>query len=179
MKQSEMYEKALDYATKKHNGQFRIGGLPYITHPIAVAEMLADLGFDENYQIAGLFHDLLEDTDATEEEILTLGNAEILEAVKLLTKKKDYIMREYIADIKSNDIAREVKAADRLHNLKSAVAASETFKRKYILESIDWYMDFSPEIPKAIKSLVKTLETPMDEIPFIYEEIASEEENSN
>lgn len=157
MDRSTRYNNSLEYTTEKHTGQFRKGGLPYITHPVAVAEMLKSQGFDEEYQIAGLFHDLLEDTDATEEEILALGGKNILEAVKLLTKKENYIMQDYIKGIKENPIAFKVKAADRLHNLKCAIYADDAFKIKYIEESTVWYADFDEEIPVAIESLKKTL----------------------
>ena len=140
------YDDALEFATKKHLGQYRVGGKPYITHPIEVAEILRNRKFPLEYQIAGLFHDLLEDTDATFEEILHYGGPEVLEAVKLLTKSKDYVMEEYIANIKNNKIAREVKIADRLHNLLSATVCSEEFKRRYILETIDYYIDLDKEL---------------------------------
>ena len=81
-------------------------------------------------------------------------------AVKLLTKQKGYVMADYIHGIKANPMAAAVKAADRLHNLQSAVIADEAFKRKYILESINWYLDFSPEIPVAVKKLADTLKSP-------------------
>ena len=164
---------ALEYAKEKHKGQKRIGGDDYITHPIAVSDIVKNRGFDEKYQIAALFHDLLEDTDATEDEILKYGSGEILEAVKLLTKVKGYNMSEYIDAIKSNPIAFEVKAADRLHNLQCAIITDEEFKRKYILETVDWYMDFSHDIRKAVKKLAETLETPMTELPFLYEPVES------
>lgn len=157
---SYRFKKALEYAAAKHKGQYRKGGEAYITHPEAVARILRDKGFDEDYQIAGLFHDLLEDTDASEEEIEALGGPEVLEAVKLLTKQKGYVMADYIHGIKANPMAAAVKAADRLHNLQSAVIADEAFKRKYILESINWYLDFSPEIPVAVKKLADTLKSP-------------------
>ena len=157
MKRSDAYNKALDYATRKHAGQFRKEGIPYITHPIAVAEILKEQGFSEEYLIAGLFHDLLEDTDATEEEILALGGKDVLEAVKLLTKTEGYVMSEYIQNIKANPIAFKVKAADRLHNLRCAVYADEKFRRKYIKESFEWYTDFDTAIPVAIAALEKTL----------------------
>ena len=164
MDDSEMLLRALEFAKAKHKGQKRIGGDDYISHPIAVAEIVKSQGLDENYQIAALFHDLLEDTDATQEEILKCGNQEILEAVILLTKKKGYDMAEYISAIKQNPIAFAVKAADRLHNLQCAIITSEEFKRKYILETVDWYMDFSPEIRKTVKRLAESLETPMAEL---------------
>jgi len=84
------YYKPLEFASKKHKGSIRIGGERYITHPIAVSEILKDEGFEEEVQIIGLFHDLLEDTDATEKEIKMFGNDNVLKIVKLLTKEKNY-----------------------------------------------------------------------------------------
>ena len=176
MADSESLKLALEFAKEKHSGQKRIGGDDYITHPIAVSEIVKSQGFDENYQITALFHDLLEDTDATEEEILKYGNRQILEAVILLTKKKGYVMAEYVDAIKKNPVAFAVKAADRLHNLECAIATDEEFKRKYILETIDWYLDFSVEIRKAVKRLAESLKTPMAELPFLYEPIESWEQ---
>ena len=173
MEDSESLKLALEFAKEKHKGQKRIGGDDYITHPIAVCEIVKNQGLGENYQIAALFHDLLEDTDATEAEILKYATPEILEAVKLLTKEKGYVMEEYVSSIKSNPIAFAVKAADRLHNLQCAIITDEEFKRKYILETVDWYMDFSPEIRKAVKRLAESLRTPMAELTFLYEPIES------
>ena len=170
---TESYKHALEFAKAKHKGQKRIGGDDYVTHPIAVSEIVKNQGFDEIYQIAALFHDLLEDTDATEEEILKYGNKQILEAVNLLTKKKGYDMAEYINAIKQNPVAFAVKAADRLHNLQCAIVTDEEFKRKYILETVDWYLDFSIDIRKAVKRLAESLETPMAELSFLYEPIES------
>ena len=173
MDDNEMLQRALIFAQEKHNGQKRIGGDDYITHPIAVCEIIKSQGFDKNYQIVALFHDLLEDTDATEEEILKYGSPDILEAVNLLTKKKGYNMAEYISAIKQNPIAHVVKSADRLHNLKCAIVTDEEFKRKYILETVDWYLDFSADIRKAVKRLAESLETPMASLSFLYEPIES------
>ena len=173
MDDSESLKLALEFAKAKHKGQKRIGGDDYITHPIAVAKIVKNQGLDENHQIAALFHDLLEDTDSTQEEILKYGSPQILEAVILLTKKKGYDMAEYISAIKQNPIAFAVKAADRLHNLQCAIITDEEFKRKYILETVDWYLDFSPEIRKAVKKLAESLITPMAELSFLYEPIES------
>ena len=173
MDESEKFLLALEFAKLKHKGQKRIGGDDYITHPIAVCDIVKSQGLDESCQIAALFHDLLEDTDATEEEILKYASPEILEAVKLLTKEKGYDMKEYIGAIKENPIAFAVKAADRLHNLQCAIVADEEFRRKYILETVDWYMDFSYDIRKAVKGLAESLKTPMAELSFLYEPIES------
>ncbi|MBR5543373.1 MAG: HD domain-containing protein [Oscillospiraceae bacterium] len=171
MDDSESLQLALEFAKEKHKGQKRIGGDDYITHPIAVSEIVKNQGYGESYRITALFHDLLEDTDATEEEILKYGSCEIHEAVKLLTKQKGCDMAEYIGAIKQNPIAFAVKAADRLHNLQCAIVADEEFKRKYILETVDWYMDFSSDIRMAVKRLAESLETPMAELSFLYEPI--------
>ena len=138
-------------------------------HPIEVALSL----YKESDKIVALLHDILEDTDATEEEILKYGSPEILESVKLLTKEKGYDMEKYISAIKANPIAFAVKSADRLHNLQCALATSEEFKRKYILETVDWYMDFSDDIRKAVKKLAQSLDTPMSEMSFLYESVDS------
>lgn len=93
----------------------------------------------------GLFHDLLEDTDATYEEIEKLSNARIAEAVKLLTKEPGYIMQNYIERIKNNDIAKMVKLADRIHNLSEAKLASIDFQVKYIKETEEWFIDLAKD----------------------------------
>ena len=63
MGDNESFLRALEFAKAKHKGQKRIGGADYISHPIEVCEIISRQGLDENYQIAALFHDLLEDTD--------------------------------------------------------------------------------------------------------------------
>lgn len=150
------YQAALAFAAKKHEGQFRRGGLPYITHPIAVAEKVKRYGTD--YQIAALFHDLLEDTDAAKEDILRLGNARILRTVVLVTKEDGYDMADYISRIKADEMAFVIKGADRLHNLESAAAADEDFIRSYIEETEKWYLDFHPGIRGAVARLKALIE---------------------
>lgn len=163
-----LYRKAYDLAEKKHRGQTRIGGEPYITHPEEVARIVREHGYGIEVQITALFHDLLEDTDTQEQEIMEIGGRKVLDAVKILTKKKGYVMQEYIDGIRENQLAFTVKGADRLHNLRSAMCTDEKFKRKYIKESVEWYLDFMPEIPVAVKELAESLKEPMREFPFLY-----------
>jgi len=173
MNNSIRYQKALAFAREKHAGQMRIGGDPYITHPMAVADILCQWGLDETHQIAGLFHDLLEDTDATPAEIAELGGEEVLQAVCRLTKAPGYVMAEYVSAIKAHPMARAVKAADRLHNLRCALVAGENFRRRYILETVDWYLDLCPEIPEATKILADSLETPLPLLSLEYQPVDS------
>ena len=128
-------EEYIEFIRKKHNGQKRKQGTPYYLHPLAVCNILKDRGFSIEYQIAGLFHDLLEDTDTTYDEIKEISNLDIAEAVRLVTKEQGYNMEDYINRIKNNNIARMVKLADRLHNLSETYLTSKEFQRKNIEET--------------------------------------------
>ncbi len=136
-------EEAISFVKEKHFGQKRIQGTQYYTHPIAVYNMLKENGFDEEYLFVGLFHDLLEDTDTTYEEILSLTNKNIADAVLLLTKNKGYIMDEYISRINTNNVAKIVKLADRIHNLREGIFANKKFQEKYILETEKYFLELS------------------------------------
>ena len=157
-KELRLYDAALDYASRMHDGQYRTGGAPYITHPVMTAQIVMAHGGDIDAVIAALFHDLLEDTGAEEEDIESIGGSRVLRAVKLLTKPEGYIMKEYVGGILTDETAKLVKGADRLHNLRSALCCGEGFRRKYIIETKEWYMDFLPEIPEAVRALEESLE---------------------
>ena len=153
-------EEYIEFIRKKHNGQKRKQGTPYYLHPLAVCNILKDRGFSIEYQIAGLFHDLLEDTDTTYDEIKEISTLEIAEAVRLVTKEQGYNMEDYINRIKNNNIARMVKLADRLHNLSETYLTSKEFQRKYIEETNKWFIKlaentvFENEIKKELNKLI-------------------------
>ena len=157
-------EKAVEFIKEKHGNQKRKQGTPYYTHPQAVAKLLKDKGFSEEYQIAGLFHDLLEDTDATEEEIILLSNENVLAAVKLVTKEEGYVMEEYINNIAESDMAKMVKLADRIHNLSESPNASREFQERYINETKKWFIDlakgtvFEEDLNTQLNNLIKIYE---------------------
>lgn len=158
------FEKAVEFIKQKHSGQKRKHGIPYYTHPLAVAELLKEKGFSVEYQVAGLFHDLIEDTDATCEEIIALSNEEVLEVVRLVSKTDGYVMSEYIGNIKKNEMARMVKLADRVHNLSESSNASRKFQKKYIEETKEWYVDlakgtiFEDDLNRELNDLIKFYE---------------------
>lgn len=152
-----MIISSLLFAKEKHEGQTRIGGKPYISHPVEVAKILEEKGFtDASYIITALFHDLLEDTDATEQEIAYYGGADVLAAVKVLTKSKGYKMETYIQHIKDHQIAKMVKLSDRLHNLLSAVVADKGFQKRYVKETEEFYVDLAKGTPFE-EDIVKAL----------------------
>ena len=83
----------------------------------------------------GLFHDLLEDTNATKRDILFYGNSEIYEAVVLMTKEDDDTGK-YISNINKNKKASAVKIADRIHNLRDSIQHPDpNWKIRYYKES--------------------------------------------
>lgn len=163
------FSKEIDFAELKHQGQKREDGKDYKTHPIKVAKILREKGFGREYIITALYHDLLEDTDATYHEIVELSGKEVADAVGLLTKTDGYIMEEYIAAIKNNPIAHMVKLADRLHNLRSILRLDNTKKKiNQIKETEEYFIDlargtvFEEEINIALKELKENVK--LDEI---------------
>ena len=108
------YTAVLEFAMQKHDGQLDKAGKPYILHPIEVALSL----YKESDKVVALLHDVLEDTDATIEDLKKIGvSEEEVEAIQLLTKpkKEDYI--HYVKRVANNPIARHVKMADLKHNM--------------------------------------------------------------
>ncbi len=126
----ELIAHAYDVAEEMHRGQIRKSGEPYLIHPMAVAEILADLGMDEETIVAGLLHDVVEDTSYTEEEmIVDFGNdvAMLVDGVTKLASLKFESKEERQAEnlrkmflAMSKDIrVLIIKLSDRLHNLRT------------------------------------------------------------
>ena len=156
-------DKYREFVKLKHGDQKRIQGTPYYLHPYEVSNILENKGYKGDYLLVALFHDLFEDTNTTEEEILFLSNDEVLSAVKLLTKEDNYDMENYVSRITSNELARVVKLADRLHNLTEAIYADNNFKKRYIEETLTWYIPlskntvFESDIKNALDILVGSI----------------------
>lgn len=150
------YSSALELALKWHDGQLRRDGSAYILHPIRVAIYLKNRGYDEDCQIIGLFHDLLEDTNVPESEIEAFG-PDILRVVKLLTKKPDdrKYMEGYLDRILADPVAKAVKNADRIDNLTDSLNCEDyEFQRRYLAESNKKYRGrFSEELDSCIDAL--------------------------
>ena len=83
---SRFIMKAYNYALEKHGDQKRNSGDPYIVHPLQVAYVLAEMGLDEQTIAAALLHDVIEDTDATDEDIAKEFGEEVAEMVEGVTK---------------------------------------------------------------------------------------------
>lgn len=106
-------ELAFEIAKEAHAGQTDKAGLDYILHPQQVAAMVTT---DEEKAVA-LLHDIIEDTDVTVSDLLAKGlPANVVEAVKALTKKDNQNYAAYLAGVKKNRLATAVKLADLKHN---------------------------------------------------------------
>lgn len=143
---TEKTMKAMRLAYKVHHGQLDKGGMPYINHPLHVAESMRT----EDETVAALLHDVVEDGDVTLPELLREGfSPESVEAVRLLTKTDDTDYDAYIRSIKDNPIARRVKVADLQHNMNlSRIGMTEEnmtppvrARREKYLHSYDYLTD--------------------------------------
>lgn len=104
--------KAMRIAYAAHHGQTDYNGVPYIFHPIHLAEQMDD----EISCCAALLHDVVEDTDVTMEQLAEEFPVEIMEVLKLLTHEDGADYFDYARSIKKNPIAKKVKLADLDHN---------------------------------------------------------------
>ena len=141
---------AFEYAFRAHGDQKRKSGEPYIIHPLAAAEIVAELGLDEESIIAALLHDCIEDTGATHLEIAHLFGddvADIVEGVTKLTRvtytsKEEEQMenfRKMLLAMASDIRVIIIKLADRLHNMRTLEYHTEKKQREKALETMEIY----------------------------------------
>ena len=110
---TKLTRKAMIIAYEAHKNQVDKSGVPYIYHPIHVAEQM----YTENECIIALLHDVVEDTNVTFKQLEEVFSKEIIDILKLLTREENIEYDEYIKRIKNNSIACKVKIADLTHNL--------------------------------------------------------------
>ena len=126
----EVIQRAYEYADEKHKNQLRKSGEPYIIHPLAVAEIVAEIGLDTDAITAALLHDCLEDTDASFEEISRMFGetvANLVEGVTKLTRVQYSTMEEQqMENLRKMFMAMSkdirvilIKISDRLHNMRT------------------------------------------------------------
>ncbi len=125
-----LVDKAYQFADNKHKKQLRKSGEPYIIHPLAVAEIVVEIGLDTDAILAALLHDCLEDTDASYDEIVKLFGktvAELVEGVTKLTRvnystseeqQMENLRKMFMAMSKDIRVIL-IKISDRLHNMRT------------------------------------------------------------
>ena len=133
--------KAFNFAIEAHKNQKRVSGLPYVAHPVAVADILAGLKLDSATIITGLLHDTIEDTKTTYHIVLKEFGKEVADLVDGVTKIS--ALEEKAADNSQAENFRKlilatskdirvllVKLADRLHNMRTINAFKSEDKKK-------------------------------------------------
>ena len=147
----EIIKRAYVYSARVHEGQVRLSGEPYLSHPLEVAGILADLNLDVVSIAVGILHDVIEDTRATPEEINEVFGPEVLQIVSGVTKLSKLPVRSSKARQAENirkmllamaDDIRVIliKLADRLHNMRTLQYHTKEGKRIRIAqETLDIY----------------------------------------
>ena len=145
-----LIDRAVDYAAGKHAAQKRKDGSPYIIHPLAVAQIVTEMGLDQDAILGALLHDCIEDTDASHEEIERLFGttvAELVEGVTKLTRanfssteqaQMENLRKMFMAMSKDIRVVL-IKIADRLHNIRTMQYQSPAKQIAKCQETMDIY----------------------------------------
>ena len=160
-------KEAYELAEKAHQGQTRVSGEPYISHPIAVAYILAELGMDSETLIAALLHDVVEDTPITQEDIirqfgnhiaLLVDGVTKLGKVPLSTKEEQQSenVRKMLLAMSQDIRVIIIKLADRLHNMRTLSVKSPQKRRDTALETMEIYAPIAHRL--GIRAVKEELE---------------------
>ena len=146
----DLIQKAIEYADAKHCHQKRKDGSPYIIHPLAVAEVVVEMGLDTDAILGALLHDCIEDTDASHEEIEKLFGASVAELVEGVTKltranftsteeaQMENLRKMFMAMSKDIRVVL-IKIADRLHNMRTMQYQTPAKQISKCRETMDIY----------------------------------------
>ena len=145
-----LIDRAVDYANQKHKVQKRKDGSPYIIHPLAVAQIVAEMGLDCDAILGALLHDCIEDTDASHEDIEKIFGptvAELVEGVTKLTRanfssseqaQMENLRKMFMAMSKDIRVVL-IKIADRLHNMRTMQYQTPEKQIQKCRETMDVY----------------------------------------
>ncbi|MEJ7605456.1 MAG: bifunctional (p)ppGpp synthetase/guanosine-3',5'-bis(diphosphate) 3'-pyrophosphohydrolase [Bryobacteraceae bacterium] len=142
--------EAYDFAAAQHEGQRRDSGEPYMTHPLVVSHLLADMQMDNVCLVTGLLHDVVEDTIVTLDEVTKRFGGEVARCVDGVTKlsklnlhsreaRQSESMRKMLLAMVTDIRVIIVKLADRLHNMRTLGAVSRDRQERIAQETLDIY----------------------------------------
>ncbi|MFC4113687.1 HD domain-containing protein [Nonomuraea zeae] len=132
-----LVERAYEVAAHWHRDQVRHSGDPYITHPVAVAVILAELGLDHEMICAGLLHDVLDDTACPEDELVAEFGQPVVDVLRGLLALDDPERRPPDWAISTDERVLLLKLADRLHNQRTMRFLPEERQRQKCRETLD------------------------------------------
>jgi len=148
--QVERVREAYDFGAEKHQGQKRVSGEPYITHPVAVADILADLRLDADTLVAAILHDVIEDTPTAKAEIASIFGSVVAELVDGVSKldqiqfknrqeaQAESFRKMLLAMVRDIRVIM-VKLADRMHNMRTLGAMPPVKRRRTARETLEIY----------------------------------------
>ncbi len=170
---TSLVEKAYVYSAKVHAGQKRLSGEPYLSHPLAVAYILAELRLDMASIAAGLLHDTVEDTLTTYENIEEMFGKDVADIVDGVTKlskiqfqskihEQAENIRKMILAMSKDIRVLLVKLADRLHNMRTLQYQKEHKRPKIARETLDIYA------PLASRLGIDWIKRELEDLAFYY-----------
>lgn len=177
-----LVEKAFSIAEQAHSSQLRKSGEPYISHPVAVAQILADLGIGATTIAAALLHDTVEDTpysieklrsDFGEEVSMLVDGVTKLDKIKFGDSAQAETVRKMVVAMSKDIRVLVIKLADRLHNARTWKYVSEQSAKRKAQETLEIYA------PLAHRLGISTLKLELEDLSFeilypkVYEEIVN------
>jgi len=169
--QVDRVREAYEFGAQAHEGQKRLTGEPYIAHPVAVADMLADLRLDPPTLVAAILHDVIEDTATAKEEIASRFGTEVAELVDGVSKL-DQIQFRSRAEAQAESFRKMllamvqdirvimVKLADRTHNMRTLGAMPPAKRRTIARETLEIYA------PIANRLGIHSMKSELEELGF-------------
>jgi GTP diphosphokinase / guanosine-3',5'-bis(diphosphate) 3'-diphosphatase len=148
--QVERVREAYGFGAERHQGQKRVSGEPYITHPVAVADILADLKLDADTLVAAILHDVIEDTPTAKAEIASIFGqvvAELVDGVSKLDQiqfknrqeaQAESFRKMLLAMVRDIRVIM-VKLADRMHNMRTLGVMPPVKRRRIARETLEIY----------------------------------------
>ena len=171
--EAEKIQTAYDFAFEAHKAQLRISGAPYITHCLAVACILADIGLDSGAVCAGLLHDVVEDTDVSVEDISAIFGPDVAAIVDGVTKlskleihskaerQAESFRKMFLAMAKDIRVIL-IKLADRLHNMRTLDVHSQAKQQEIAMETMEIYA------PLAHRLGIFGLKNELEDLSLLY-----------